>query len=148
MCTQRAAEYARTESELRRSLYRFDCPDPHTLGEFQLDLLEPEHRTRVAMHAVECDECRDELQTLRAFLAIPTSVPESLVERTRRVVAALLRPAPGLAFGGLRGTAPTSTRVYEAGDSTVSIGRGSEPYTLTGLVIDPAANQSDLTGRD
>src|ERR1051326_7235466 len=54
------------EQGLGRALYRFDCPDAHTLGEYDLDLLAPTERTRVAAHTLECDDCRAELQILRA----------------------------------------------------------------------------------
>src|ERR1700716_1061140 len=84
---------------LQRSLYRFDCPDAHTLGEYQLELLEPEQRTRVAAHASECDACRTELQMLRSYLSTPTDMPESTLEKVRRGVATLFYTAPGLPDG-------------------------------------------------
>jgi hypothetical protein len=135
------------ENAVRRSLYRFDCPDAHMLGEYQLDLLAPEARTSVAAHAVQCEPCTAELQTLRAFLAMPTAIPQSIAERTRRVVAALFKPAPGLAYGGLRGTADTDTRLYRAEDVTVSLSSGDQPHSLLGLVIDPNAAEGVLEGR-
>src|SRR5713226_3487863 len=76
-CADRASSYAAVQVGLRRVLYRFDCPDAHTLGEYLLDLLEPEQRQSVAAHAVECDACSLELQTLRSFLAMPTAIAES-----------------------------------------------------------------------
>jgi hypothetical protein len=125
------------ERELRGSLYRFDCPDPHSLGEYALDLLSPADRTRTAAHAAECDDCRAELQTLRVFLATPTSVAEPLLERARRIVATLFVPRPGLAYGGLRGAADASARVFEAADAdvTVSVAPGQATGSLIGLVV-------------
>jgi hypothetical protein len=134
------------ENALRSTLYRFDCPDAHTLGEYQLDLLAPEARTSVAAHAVECEACTADLQMLRAFLATPTVMPESMVERARRVIGALLKPDPELAFGGLRGAADTDTHLYAAEDVTVSIGSG-EAHTVLGLVVDPNAAEGLLAGR-
>ena len=125
------------ERELRRVLYRFDCPDAHTLGEYQLDLLEPDQRTQVAGHASECDECRADLQTLRSFLVEPVTVPDSLGSRVRRIVATLFAPNAGLAYGGLRGTADTSTRIFAAGDVTVTIGAGDTRGSVFGLVVAP-----------
>jgi hypothetical protein len=148
ICTERAAGYVRTTHDLRRSLYRFDCPPAHTLGEYQLDLLDAVQRTSVAAHATECGECLAELQLLRAYLAAPTPVPESVVERVRRVVAALFTPSPGLAYGGLRGAAQTATRVFEAGEVTVSVGPGQAPGTLIGLVVVSAALPEALMGRE
>jgi hypothetical protein len=149
ICTERAAAYVRTQQDLRRTLYRFDCPSPHTLGEYQLELLEVEQRTSIAAHATECDDCHAELQVLRQYLAAPTPIPElSVVERVRRVVATLFAPSPGLAYGGLRGAAQTTTRVFEAGDVTVTVGPGQAPGTLIGLVVVNATLPEALTGRE
>ena len=93
-CADQARSYAQIQVGLRRSLFRFDCPDAHTLGEYQLDLLEPEHGQSVAAHAVDCDACSVELQTLRTYLAMPTSIAESPLEQARRLVATLFQPAP------------------------------------------------------
>ena len=65
------AGLAQFQEELRRSLYRFDCPDAHTLGEYELDVLDADQRLRIATHVVDCEECRAELHTLREFLARP-----------------------------------------------------------------------------
>src|SRR4051794_39365666 len=119
---------------LQRSLYRFDCPDAHTLGEYQLELLEPEQRTRVAVHAIECDACRTELQTLRNYLSTPTDMPESTLEKVRRVVATLFSPAPGMAYGALRGATDSDARVYAVDDVTITVGPGQSSGTLLGLV--------------
>ena len=135
------------ERELRRSLYRFDCPDAQVLGEYELGLLDAVERTRIATHAADCDDCRAELQTLRAFLAAPIRVPDSLVDRARRVVATLFGPTPGLAYGGLRGTADTTTRVYAAGDVTITVGPGQSSGSLFGLVVSGEATSEDLEGR-
>jgi hypothetical protein len=135
------------ERELRRSLHRFDCPDAHALGEFELDVLDPEARIRIATHVNECDDCRLELQTLRAFLATPTMVPESLAGRARRIVAMLFSPSPGLAYGGLRGAADALTRVYEAGDVTITIGPGQTSGSLFGLVVVAGQSSESLEVR-
>ena len=106
------------ERELRRSLYRFDCPDAQTLGDYHLELLEPSERTRIAAHAVGCNECRDELQTLRAFLADEVAPAPSIGEKARRLVAAILAPAPGLAYGGMRGAVTMATLTFRAENVT------------------------------
>jgi hypothetical protein len=136
------------ERDLRRTLYRFDCPDAQTLGDYQLELLDPEDRTRIAAHAVDCDECRDELQTLRAFLAMPTLVADSPLARMRRFVATLFTPAPGLAYGGLRGAQNDSTRVFEANDVTISVGRAQASGSLLGLVVAAGQVPDSLHGRE
>ena len=80
ICAASAADYARAESTLRHSLYRFDCPAAHTLGEYALDLVDPVERTTIAAHATECHACTAELESLRAYLAAPTpDLAESLL---------------------------------------------------------------------
>lgn len=123
------------EFELRRSLLRFDCPDAQTLGEYDLNLVDPVEHTRIAAHVVECDECTAELRMLREFLAMPISVRAPLVSRARRLVATLFTPRPGLAYGGLRGVHDASTRVYEVGDVTITLGPGQRSGSLFGLVV-------------
>jgi len=136
------------ERELRAILYRFDCPDAQMLGEYQLELLDPGNRTRIAAHAVQCDECRGELQTLRTFLAMPTSVPEPTLLRARRLIATLFVPRPDLAYGGLRGASDDSTRLYEAGDVTVTLGPGQTPGSLFGLVVASGHSPEALESRE
>jgi hypothetical protein len=136
------------ERELRRVLFRFDCPDAHTLGEYQLDLLDAEARTRVAAHAAECDECRAELQMARSFLAEPLPVSDSVLTRARRMVATLFTPNPRLAYGGLRGAADSATRIFEAGDVTVTLAPGQTSNSIFGLVVSSHASAESLTGRE
>jgi hypothetical protein len=135
------------EQRLRQSLYRFDCPAAQTLGEYELNMLDPVERTRVAAHAVDCDDCRSELGELRAFLAEPTKVAEPVLQRARRILATLVTPRPGLAYGGLRGTSDPTTRVYEAGDVTVTIGPGSTTGSVLGLVVAAGTPAAALDGR-
>jgi hypothetical protein len=123
------------EQRLRLSLYRVDCPDAQTLGDYELDMLDPVERTRVAAHAADCEECTSELGELRTFLAGPTSVPEPVLHRARRIVATLFTPQPGLAYGGLRGASDPTTRIYEAADVTITLGPGSTSGSLLGLVV-------------
>jgi hypothetical protein len=125
------------ELRLRQSLYRVDCPDAQTLGEYELDLLAAAERTRIAGHALDCEECTSELTVLRAFLATPTSVPaEPVLGRARRIVATLFTPRPGLAYGGLRGgSGEPSTRVYEAGEVTITLSADARSGSMLGLVV-------------
>jgi hypothetical protein len=146
-CAEQASSYAQVEIGLKRALFRFDCPDAHTLGEYQLDLLEPEQRQSVAAHVVDCDACSVELQTLRAYLAQPTPIADSPLEHVRRLVATLLRPAPGLAYGGLRGASEATTRVFQVADITVTVGPGQGPGTLVGLVLMADTEPEALDGR-
>jgi hypothetical protein len=135
------------ERGLRRSLYRFDCPDAQTLGHYQLELLAPAERVRIAAHARDCDACSDELQILRAFLAMPTVIADSPMAQVRRFIATLFTPAAGLAYAGLRGAADDSTRIFEAHDVTVSVGRAKTSGSLLGLIVPSRMLPEALEGR-
>ncbi len=128
--------YARAQRGLRQRLYRFACPAPQELGDYEAGLLLPAVRTRVAAHITDCPLCLAEVQTLRAFLADePAPVAADLGTRVRRVVAALL-PAPA-PLAGLRGASASATRLYQAGDVTVALDAMPLTYgkaTLTGLL--------------
>jgi hypothetical protein len=123
------------ERQLRQALYRFDCPAAQTLGEYELDVLNAVERTLVAAHVVGCEECTHDLHILRTFLATPAAISEPLTGRVRRMVAKLFTPRPGLAYGGLRGASDPSTRVYEAGDVTITLGPGGKTGSVLGLVV-------------
>jgi hypothetical protein len=136
------------QARLHRSLYRFDCPPPHTLGEYELDLLPPAGRGQVAAHVVDCVECRGELTTLRSFLSQPIDMPESVLGRAKRLVATLMAPVPRLAYGGLRGKAEPSVRVYEIEDVTITVGAGDGSGSLIGLVMVTSSPPEQLVGRE
>jgi hypothetical protein len=121
-------------SSFSRLLYRFDCPEPHVLGEYQLDVLDTAQRVQVARHAMECEECTAELTTLREFLAVDPPMPQTFGERLRRVVASLVTPPPGFALGGVRGVADLQTREFTADDVSISVGPGAERGSFVGLV--------------
>ncbi|HEX5504106.1 MAG TPA: hypothetical protein VFW96_15880 [Thermomicrobiales bacterium] len=152
-CAAAAAGYAATQRRLRERLHRFDCPSSQAIGDYELGLLAPAERTRMAAHVVACPQCAGELRVLRDFLASepaaltrPAAGPGAL----RRVVATLLAPAPGAAYAGLRGADDATAETYQAGGVTIALdtqfdrrrGRGA----LTGLLWqdDPAA--ADLAG--
>jgi hypothetical protein len=129
------ANDVQTERGLRRWLYRFDCPDALSLGEYQLNLLGRRARSRVAGHANACGECRADARVLRQYLAEPASVQQSVAVRARRMATSLFKPAPGLAYGGLRGDDDGAMRVFETPDFTVTLASGLGAGTLIGLVV-------------
>jgi anti-sigma factor RsiW len=119
-----ARGYARVQEVLQQRLHRFDCPSSQTLGEYELGMLVPAERTRVARHVVECPQCTAELVTLRAFMSVDDAPPLGAVERVRRLVATFV-PAPRGAVAGLRGAADESARTYHAGDLTITLDVGA-----------------------
>lgn len=133
-CYSDAANLDTAQTRLRRALHRFDCPEPHRLGEYELGYLLPAQRVEVASHALECTLCTEELQALRAFMAVEPPVTESLASHLRRIFATLLAPTPGLGLAGIRG-ADTQLRQYQADNARISIGPGAERGSLIGLLV-------------
>jgi len=149
VCAEQADALEATQAGLTRLLYRFDCPDPLTLGEYALDLLGPEQRQQTAAHTLECDACASELQQVRAYLAAEAPFREDVTGRLRRLVATLLSPASGprsLATAALRGAADSAARVYQADDLTVSLSRGDGPGHLIGVIIATSPDQTPADG--
>ena len=140
--TLRAAAdaYARDQRRLRDRLYRFACPSPLVLGEYDLGLLDPVERTRVAAHVGECPRCAAELRTLRDFLATADDAPPvGAIGRMRRIIAAVLPPPPRTSpYASLRGADDATTRTYQAGDVTINLDLGTPVRrgrtTLVGLL--------------
>jgi len=152
MCSSDAAALQTAQVRLRQSLYRFDCPEPHRLGEYELGFVSPEERVQIASHALECSLCTEELQTLRGFLAAEPPLAESFGSPLRRVFATLLSAGPALALGGVRGAA-TRLRQYAIDDARLSIGPGLERGSLIGLLVPgtrelPARAEARLLSED
>ncbi len=122
-----ADSYAQSQRRLRERLYRFDCPSPQLLGEYDLGLLAPSERTRVAAHVVDCPRCTAEMRMLRDFMAsADAATPVGAVERMRRIVATLLPPPPLVSpYASLRGADDATTRTYRAGDVTITLDMGA-----------------------
>ncbi len=143
-CSSDANDLQRAQARLRQALQRFDCPDAHRLGEYELGFASPKERVEIASHVLECTYCSDELQMLREFLRVEPPLRESVVAQVRRVFATLLTPSPSLGLAGVRGT-DTELRQYQADGARVSIGRGPEPGSLIGLLVPAQPGEARLT---
>jgi hypothetical protein len=147
-----ADAYAETQRRLQQRLYRFACPSPLVLGEYDLGLLAPAERTRIAAHVVDCPRCAAELRMLRDFLAAEDEAPPvGAIERMRRIVATLLPPPPLLSpHASLRGAADTTTRTYQAGDVTITLDLGAPVRrgrtSLVGLIWREGDNPETIAG--
>lgn len=147
-----ADAYRRTQHRLQRQLYRFDCPSPQMLGEYDLGLLAPAERTRIAAHVAACPRCAAELRMLRDFLAMEEDAPPvGAVGRIRRLVATLLPPPPLLSpHASLRGADDATARTYQAGDVTITLDLGAPVRrgrtSLTGLIWREGGDPETITG--
>jgi hypothetical protein len=133
------ADFARLQGGLQRALHRFDCPNPHDLGEYVLQLLAPVRQTMLAAHLPGCPRCADEVAQFRSFLtAVAVPMPAGPVAQVRHLVASLFTPAPGAAYA-LRGDKSGRSLVYQAGDLQLTLDAGSVVRrgrsSLTGLVL-------------
>ncbi|HET6315760.1 MAG TPA: hypothetical protein VFG86_04835 [Chloroflexota bacterium] len=146
-CSANASALQTTQSRLRQALFRFDCPEPHRLGEYELGIVRPQERVEIAKHVLECAYCADELQTLRQFLRAEPPLRESLVSGVRRVLATLLAPSPSFGLAGVRG-ADTELRQYQADGMRLSIGPGAEPGSVIGLLVPAQPGEARLTSQD
>ncbi len=133
-CAALAQEYTATERGLRHSLYRFDCPPPHQLGDYHLGWLPTAERVAIATHLRMCPRCSAEMHTLRAFMADEVVVEATLAERARRVIATLIPPRPQGALMGVRGTVEGDQRLYEAEDLVVALDIRAAKTTSRGAI--------------
>jgi hypothetical protein len=151
------------ETQLRRILFRFDCPSPEALGEYRLGLLSTQEQTDVKRHLARCPHCRAELTTLDQFLDDLEGLPDrgaasesGAAQRVRTIVAKLVEWGEGLAGSlsipgrgalapvpaGVRGEAGSLPRQYVAEDITISVTVEPDPDTtdrrlILGLVLPP-----------
>ena len=56
------------DQKVKCSLFRFDCPDPFTLGDYQFNLLPGELKKQIEEHLKTCPHCCGELDYLKEFL--------------------------------------------------------------------------------
>ncbi len=114
-CQQRAAQLAAAEQRLTAAFFRFDCPPPLVLGEYQLGLLSAADRRTIEAHLQLCPHCASEVADLLTYLTViaPTIEPVSdleatppFLERVRVVVARLAAELSNVGtLGGLTSAA-------------------------------------------
>jgi hypothetical protein len=144
VCVPQTSQSTRTwlHRQLRSALYRFDCPTPLAIGEYELKVSPVAHQVQVAQHVLTCDDCTTELGLLRTYLAPVSALPEpkTMLEHLKRVVARLITPGPGLSLAGVRHTSGNQVQIVEAGDLLLTIGPGIQTTpglaSILGLFVD------------
>src|SRR4051794_37128969 len=139
------------QSNLQRALHRFDCPTPHELGEYALDLLPPERRPALAAHLGSCPRCTDEVAMFRDFLVdVSAPVPQGPVVRVRRLVASLFTPAPSIVFT-MRGDDSSSSLNFRADDVQLKLDVGPvtrrDTSELSGLIWRDDSDAAPVEGQ-
>lgn len=145
----------RFELNLRRRLYRFDCPSPDTLRDYYWTELPPAQHRAIDGHLAHCPQCTAELCDLMSFVSakaprtnMPAGDQPGFVARARLIVARLIPPTSGsFASAGLRGE-PGAVLLFEADELAVTISVEREEggrLTLTGQVLSPVRSPIDFT---
>jgi len=141
-CSALVDDYRQLQAGLRQKLARFDCPSPHALGEYALDLVNATERTTIAAHVLECDECTAELKGLRAYLAVEPLIADRVGWRAnvQRVLARLVSNQPAAAYApAFRDVERAPVLVYQTDSVQISVTQtpGDRPgaVCLDGLVV-------------
>lgn len=130
-CRQRIRHLARLQDRLTARLYRFNCPSPEELGEYQLGVLPRGQVAAVASHLADCLHCTREIAQLEEYLdELTPDLEFSTLERIQVLVAqfvgkgrgttSLESMAPAPAVVGLRGE-EQGPQLYQAGDVQIVI---------------------------
>jgi hypothetical protein len=68
-CSSRLASYQQVDHALANTLFRYDCPPSHMLGEYYLNVLSKAQSGLVKNHLRICEFCTAEVAQLSGFLA-------------------------------------------------------------------------------
>lgn len=153
-CRARASALARLQGSLTRSLYRFECPSPGTLGEYHMRLLPEGDEERVRAHLKRCPHCSAEVARLETYIeSLRGDLEVSQTERVKVWVARLmsgvegaLGPGPRFApaLAGLRGEGQEPL-IFTAEDAQIALdiqadeqnpGKGVLMGLVTGLDVE------------
>lgn len=141
-CNARYQETQILESKMKNSLYRWDCPLPHELGEYALGLAEAPQQVAIAAHLESCPLCQHDLEALQRFSQLAEAKPQHRPIKTvqpiypsKRIWIAAVRPA-SVAYA-VRGARPKGI-VAEVGDITIflAVEMNGNKLTLKGQVVD------------
>ncbi len=91
------------DSRLTGALYRIDCPDATTLGEYYLGQFDRGQRQAIETHLALCPHCTAEIAQLATFMTdVAADVDYSLTDRVRLVIGQVLAGAGGTTGSGLQ----------------------------------------------
>lgn len=150
-CSERAAQWALLQKDLKKRLHRVDCPTSMELGDYHLGLLAAPQALLVAQHVRGCPLCRREVAELEEFLSEPAQQP-GFLGSIKALIASLVS-GPGVdagvasapTFGGLRGDGEEPF-IYQAGQVRIVIEVQDDVEqmglkTLLGLVTGLESNE-------
>ncbi len=121
---QAVAELGRLDALLYGALHRESCPPLDDLLIYQADLAGPQERQQIEQHIQQCPFCQQELTQFAIPIdpapAAGASLRERLAQSGKRILEALLLPAPAQPALALRGSEPRQA-IYQAGEYQVML---------------------------
>lgn len=127
-CAQRAQAYTTDQALLRVVFHRIDCPDAHTLAEYQQGLLSPTEQMAIEDHLKMCLACSKEIADLDRFLQEVSLAPisQAIATQLKRIIARKIPTSTDSviehAAFALRGATSAPPGVYRADDIKLVIG--------------------------
>ena len=142
-CADKVARLRQTGQALLALMYRASCPAPEVLGQYQLDLLPPNERLRIAAHVRTCPHCIRELDELEQEEDSLTHMVLHAIRGAVRVVEGALVVPPRLRPAGVRGV-EAGQRAFRGAGLDVLVGfqptvSGKGKGTLVGAVVQAEA---------
>jgi hypothetical protein len=143
------------ELNMRRLLYRFDCPSPDTLRDYYWVDLPPAQHRAIDRHLAHCPHCTAELHDLISFVGAeaartnkPVGDQPDFIARIRVIIARLITPTlEPFVLTSLRGE-NNEVLLFEADELALTINVEREErgrLTLTGQVLSSARSPIDFT---
>ncbi|GAB4522361.1 MAG: hypothetical protein Fur0018_04010 [Anaerolineales bacterium] len=77
-----------------KHLYRYNCPDSLTLGEYHLHMLPAEQHDRIQAHLEACPHCRQEIAHLKTLLRSEEESPSLWDQTIQRLEVLIARYIP------------------------------------------------------
>jgi anti-sigma factor RsiW len=135
-CAQRLVKARQMEQSLRTRLYRWDCPPPQQLADYQLRRVDAGQAQAIEAHLAGCVRCTEELADLQQFLAAdaPLEAPRPAPMPASAWGALFARPQPQPSAVALRGAGPGPLMAVVGG-------------TTIFLDLQPTADQIALQGQ-
>lgn len=132
----------RDGAALRAALFRADCPETHTVGEYYLGMTSAETTASLAAHLAHCPHCAYELTRYQRELGVPVEAP-TLADRVRVMLGRLFSSAD----------LPAADQPSYAlrGEMTADLTSGDGPAIFdfaddTQLILTPITDEQQLSG--
>lgn len=142
-CAGKAAQLGQTSQALLALAYRVSCPPPQVLGQYLLDLLNPDEQLKIAAHARACAHCSRELEELGEKEDSLSRMVLRVMQNAARVVEGVLAAPLRLDPAGVRG-GESRQRVFRGAGLDVLVGfqptvSAQSKGTLVGAVVQVGA---------